>query len=632
MANLTPAYFFPPYLLLIALGNGILLKNAYFLTMLFLAGFFTYLLLRRYEISTLASFAGGSIFMFSGDLIQNVSSFIGQTGCCLPFALFVTRWFLDRPTLRRTAGLAFAYASISLASFPPVLVAIFGFAAVYALASVVLESPMTTQRLPTAWRYVGGALLALALVAFYYVPAFVLILSTPQARAVYETAAVTSVPLLSFYQLISPSLVGGGNIYAQPPFPERSNYSLTYIGIAAFTLAFAARTECSRKRAVLLGIAITGAVLVALKLFGIPPIQWIASLPVFKTIHFALYFGVLLQFLIAILAALGLDIVVRGRATGARGALAGAFVVAVLVSIWVFARASGALIADSAGIWIRGWERVAVLGLFATALLLAAARSKRSPIACRRVAVALILIVSVEGVTNAAYPRQRRWDVWRHPVPHVQLLAGTAAAKNGRFFNASALNANMNSAFEIFGLDSVMTFNSPRLFRYYIRYVGPENAIFLRNASLLPSEPVLDAAAISQLAIRRADESPYRAAMARGLVRELDDGNVVVFRCSSHGRFYYTTRYRLLRPEEALSEAETRASWDDEIDVEERPSFPSGSPPRPAPEVRIDEFRRNRYVLSVTAPVPCNGVKTMRNDFASRSTLRSTTIVSSRFM
>ena len=34
----------------------------------------------------------------SGGLNQNIGTIAGQTAACLPFALWVTRWFLDAPS------------------------------------------------------------------------------------------------------------------------------------------------------------------------------------------------------------------------------------------------------------------------------------------------------------------------------------------------------------------------------------------------------------------------------------------------------------------------------------------------------------------------------------------------------
>ena len=164
MSQLLHAFFFPPFMILIALGNGVLLKNVYFLLLLLMAGWCTWALLRRSGLSWLASLVGGLTFMLSGALSQTVGGFLGQTACCMPVALLATRWFLERATWTATAVLALVYASVSLASFPPVLLAVFGLSAVYACAELAVRRRMRDR--PAArgsaslWRRVPAGLWA----------------------------------------------------------------------------------------------------------------------------------------------------------------------------------------------------------------------------------------------------------------------------------------------------------------------------------------------------------------------------------------------------------------------------------------------------------------------------------------
>lgn len=235
MANLTPAYFFPPYFLIVILGNTVILKNLYFLGFALVSGLFTFLVLRKHDVSLLGGLAGGAAFMFCGGISQNIGSFIGQTAACLPVVLFATCWFLDLPTWRRAAGLAAIYACVSLASFPPVLSQVFGFAALYALARVAFgrENMTRASRVRTGSRWVTAAALGAGLVAWYYVPAVSLFRSTPQVAELYSDAAVVSLPLKCLYQILSPRLMGGAKIYAHPAIPDPFYLSLPCLGIVA---------------------------------------------------------------------------------------------------------------------------------------------------------------------------------------------------------------------------------------------------------------------------------------------------------------------------------------------------------------------------------------------------------------
>ena len=119
MANLIPAFFFPPYTLVVWLGAWVPLLNAYYLFLLWGAAFLTFLFLRRHELGVTASLTGAVLVLTSGALNQNLGSFMGQTACCLPLVFYATRMFLDRPTRAPGALMALAYSATALASFPP---------------------------------------------------------------------------------------------------------------------------------------------------------------------------------------------------------------------------------------------------------------------------------------------------------------------------------------------------------------------------------------------------------------------------------------------------------------------------------------------------------------------------------
>ena len=135
MANLIPAFFFPPYLLLVALGNGVMLKNVYFLGLLLTAAWCT----------SGASLSSGTVV----DVKLHRWPHVHAVRCADPDRGIV--YWADGvlPAGRSTrdalvhrashlemaaAGLAVVYGSIALASFPPLLLAVFGLSAVYAIA------------------------------------------------------------------------------------------------------------------------------------------------------------------------------------------------------------------------------------------------------------------------------------------------------------------------------------------------------------------------------------------------------------------------------------------------------------------------------------------------------------------
>jgi hypothetical protein len=207
----------------------------------------------------------------------------------LPLALYVTRLFLDAPTGRRTISVAITYAAIALASFPPILVWVFGFTALYALVAIVLgdggESRRVRAGLALRWFVVTS--LSTGLVGFYYLPALTLREAVPYVVIFYENAAVQSMPLVNAYQLLSPTLAGGVLIYATSAVPTGHSPNIPYVGIVALLTAALADPASGPRGKTLFYSTLIGSVIVLMKLFGIPPVQWAAHLPLLNQIHFA---------------------------------------------------------------------------------------------------------------------------------------------------------------------------------------------------------------------------------------------------------------------------------------------------------------------------------------------------------
>lgn len=600
MANLTPAYFFPPYVLLVLLGNTSFLKNVYFLLLLFSAGVFTYLFLRRHELSPKAALFGAAAFMFCGDIIQNVSSFIGQTSECLPFVLFLTRWFLDRPEWRRAAVLATGYAAVALASFPPVLLAVFTFTASYALAMIWTRRAGTgeTPRGTVFGRFAAAAALSIGLVAFYYLPAFFLLGAVPHASTFYKDEGVLALPLMSLYQLVAPVLMGGDLILANPPMPDPFHLHVSYVGMLSILLALFADRRTDRNGPLFVVTALAAAV-VLLKLIGAAPVQWIAYLPGFNTIHFALYFGVLLNFLIAVLAAMGLDNLLAGRVSRVRVGFAAAAAALVLCGLWQIATEKGVFRHPNAGFWLRHWKFATLLALAALAAAALIAFFRPAPRARAASGLVLLGLLGVQAVFYSSYPRQYAWDVWRHPVPYVRHLMENGGF--GRLLNLGHLTANTNSPFGIFNLDSHMTFNPSRAFEIYRRYVAPQSELFLRAAGLLPPEVLLDRAGIEFIGITIIRPRLVREARDRGYEQIFDDGNTLLFRRRGLPRYFFTSEYRIVDPERTLEEA-GQGDRPRELLLEAPPSFSPKPNEATDPRVEVVRFRRNSVVLRVNAP------------------------------
>jgi hypothetical protein len=604
MANVTPAFFFPPYLLIVVLGNTSFLKNLYFLLLLFSAGLFTYLFLRKNGLRREACFFGAIVFMFCGGLSQNVGSFIGQAAACLPLALYVTRRFLDGPSWIRAATLSITYAAISLASFPPVLLAVFGIAAAYVgIVLVFFPGEAGEHRPRVAWRFAAACALAVGLVGFYYLPIFALMRMTPQVAAFYSKAAEERLIPICFLQLFSPTLMGGSRILANPPINDAVLWSpLPYIGMTPMiALLFSGPVARARKKALFLMVAVA-TLFVVLKLIGAQPVQAISHLPGLRTIHFITYLGIPLNFLLALMAALGLDRVVTERVTRVRLAVPVLLIASALLTIRQIAKSNGALAHPAAAQWLKDWRFLLVItiaGLVIVAWMTAIRRRDgRSP---GSLSILFLAVFVVEAIHNTFYPRQYEWNVWRHPVPYVRGLQRESGS--GRVFGIAAFNANAGSAFEIFELDSLMAFNPPRIHELYRRYVSAQSALFLRSPTEIPAESILDRANIELLVVRRVFHSPILECQSRGYPSIYRDDYVEIFRRRGSPRYYFTSDYEVVSAQAAL-DAMGELPLGSHVLLETSPGFPALPGNSDDSTVTIRRFRRNSYSVELRAPRP----------------------------
>jgi hypothetical protein len=612
MANLTSTVAFPPYLAMLALGNTNALRNAFQLLMVLCGGWFTFLFLRRHGLAPLAGLTGAAAFMFCGGVTQNVGSFEGPAVACIPFTLYLTRRFLDHPGARMGVVLALGFAVAALASFPPLAVAGFGFAALYAVTAVAMtpagpagEGATPRGRL-LAW-FALAALAAVGLVGFYYLPALALEHATPQAHRFYQTAAQFAIKPVTLLQLMSPVLMGASEILLHPPMGEPDAPHLSYAGWVPLLLcALALRPPPPGRERVLWQASWIALALTLMKLLGLPPVQWVAHLPVLEQIHFAYYLAPLLDLLVAVLAALGIAQLRRGAVTYRWAAAAGlAGLLAVAGTRWIGVRA-GVLARVGAPQWESEWRLLLGIAVVWIVLVLAGVRRARRSRTTHLVAASLLGLFACEAFVHTFYPRPRRFDVWRHPPDYVHALQQVAGY--GRVYGVEAFTADAGGAFGVFQLDSFMAFNAPRAFELYYAYVNPSReggggGVFMTGSRHLPPEGVLDRAAVEFLAIAHTSPAAMAEAEGRRYGRLYDDGFVRIFRRRGSPHFFYSSEFQVVPAARALALLGGLPAGRTVL-LEAAPSV-AASPNRPGdPEVRVVAFGRNGCRLRVDAPRP----------------------------
>jgi len=207
-ASLVPAYFFPPSLAVVLLGNGRAITNIYILLLILTSGVLTWFFVRRHVDHPLAAFAGASAFMLSGAVVTTVPQVVGQPVALFPLPLLMTARLIEAPCARRAAQLALAFAFVATATFPPVLIQSFGMAVMYILVA-------RPGRRTLAW-FAAGAVAALMVAAIVYLPAIVLMNETTHIRDYYRQAASILMPWQYLPQILSAKIDGGMAVYSDP--------------------------------------------------------------------------------------------------------------------------------------------------------------------------------------------------------------------------------------------------------------------------------------------------------------------------------------------------------------------------------------------------------------------------------
>jgi hypothetical protein len=510
--------------------------------------------------------------------------------------LYSTRCFFDRPTSARAAALSIACAAAALASFPPVLLAVFGIAAMYGAIALVTEA--AEARVRTGGLWLCALAVSVGLVGVYYVPALVVRAATPQME-LYRNVGLETMPVRNLFQIVSPTLMGGIQTYLEPPIRPAGAY-IPYAGIGVVALALLARAGGSARRRTLLLTSALALAIILLKLTGSPLVQWIGALPALNEIHIAQYFGIPVGFLIACLAALGLHAFLDGSAGLARPLAAAALVVAIPETLWYVANGQGVSSSPALAYWRRDWWVLSGVAL-AAAVVLAAGGIERERPRLRRAAGAVVAALLAGDLLYLGwYPNPAAWSIFDHPSPYVRALQRTVP--NDRVFGYGAPNANLGSAYRVFTMDSLMAFNPSRSYRLYHRYAKPPTAVFMRHPAELPPDVVLDRANVAAVAVNRAFVDIVRAAESRGYERRFDDGYVAIFVRRTLPRFLFTSEYRVVRPDAALDEiANGRAT---EIVLEQEPGVPpSPNAPGDMP-VAIESYRLNSAAVTVDALRP----------------------------
>jgi hypothetical protein len=583
-------------------------RDIYYLLVLLASGFACFLLLRRNGFHMASAVFMGVAWMLGGAMTQNVNALIGQTYALLPWLVLVVDRLLDTLRWRALGIAALAIGLCTYSSFLPIVISgyvLIGIqAAVYALIAARTEkhAPWVALVRPSAAFAIAVAL-ALGIAAIILVPLTEAQRDSARFHRIYTSAGEWAYTWDLLPSLLSPRLfydVWQTNPDTTAFIPKPAGYWTHYFYIGAgvvLLLLFVRRDERIRVRRLTWFFAVAAALLF-LKLMGIPPVQWIAYLPIFKYLHFIPYFSGAFALALVGLAACGVEALVTHAVWLRRFFAAMAISAAVIASVPVF-------------IWVNGYNHAAtakttilysleidrVVAVLVSFLGVAYFRMRRE-LRGSTAGVLAIALVIVELGPLAFERRHARVDIWNDGLPkYVRFLQQDPELFRIHSIDL-ALHPNTFQGVGIAGISSLGVFNESRFTALIEAFFKTELNPFITTTSLLPTNrPVLDLLNVKYVVTYPVTPEKQAALDAGGLKLVLTDGNVSVFRNPTVWPRAFVAHDYHVEPNatEAMKAGAVRLAQDVAV-LEARPTFAPGGGPATACQIR--EYRPNRVVIS----------------------------------
>jgi hypothetical protein len=212
----------------------------------------------------------------------------------------------------------------------------------------------------------------------------------------------------------------------------------------------------------------------------------------------------------------------------------------------------------------------------------------------------LLALLAIEGVYNDFIPKPAAWNMFEHPLPFLRLIR--LEAPMGRILGFGIPPPNVNGAFRVYGVNSLMTYTPPRIYALYRRYGESPASVFMSMPKAIPPETVLDHAHVRFLSAYVALPDDLQRFEARGYRKRLDDGYVALYERQSAPRFFFSSEYRVVAASAALEAIASTGPR--EIVIEESISTPHRPNAPGDPAVTLETYRFNSVTLAVDAPRP----------------------------
>lgn len=314
------------------------------------AGLGAFKLARAHERSPMASLLAAIAFAFGGYMVARVRHLnLVNAAAMLPWLLLATHRLVERPSPRRTAGLAFAVALTIAAGHPQVgyyaLLAVipYGLWRLHARRCVTRAAGVPTRLLLVIGLAVAASLVGAALVAAQLLPTLELLrVSTRGSAIAFEDATAYPFGWGSLLGFLFPFRLGNPATASYPPGIARLGVfweNAVYLGLLPLGLAIVAPFVSRRRSEVAWFLGFAGVSLL-LALGSATPLYRLVyeTVPWIRSFRFPARFALYAELALAVSAAYGLDGIldrIAGRARP-RFAIAAVAIAAVGLDLYRF--------------------------------------------------------------------------------------------------------------------------------------------------------------------------------------------------------------------------------------------------------------------------------------------------------
>jgi hypothetical protein len=299
------------------------------LTRFWLAGWFTYVLLRDLKLRRPSALTGAVLYMLSGSFTWYSTHDWIDIPMLTPLVLFSVGKLAEKPRPRHICLAGVTFALCVLGAHIESVILQFTLVVLYFAFQVWRSSRKETRQSLLA--LASSSLLGFGLSAFFLLPVFEYLANSSMSHVGGE--GLFAIPALAGITSFVPYFLGGiGSYWRNPSVRATGFWGLLggYVGISCLFLSVIAilsptrESYDKRSKQIPLFFFVIG-VMTLLKSYGVPPVNWVGYLPLFDRIIFPRYLGSIWTLSFAITGAFGIEALIL-KVTDRRTIVAGFFV------------------------------------------------------------------------------------------------------------------------------------------------------------------------------------------------------------------------------------------------------------------------------------------------------------------